>query len=67
MRQPSGLRATALVALCAVELVSLATIIVAAATAPLVPDTAEPEPLAGPDRDRQPQALTGTGAHRLAQ
>ena len=51
MRQPSGLRATALVALCAVELVSLATIIVAAATAPLVPDTAEPEPLAGPDRE----------------
>jgi hypothetical protein len=65
MRRSSGLRTTALIAFCAVELVSLATIIAAAATAPLVPDDADQDPVDGPDHSRHPRPLATP--HRLAQ
>ncbi len=66
MRQRSGLGTIALIAFCAVELASLATIIAAAATAPLVPDdAAEPDPVDEPARSRHPRPLATP--HRLAQ
>lgn len=69
MRQRSGFGATALVALCAIELVSLATIFLAAARAPLVPDASEPDPVDRPERKRHRRASNSQVAslQRIAQ
>ena len=69
MRQRSGFGATALVALCAVELVSLATIFWPPPRAPLVPDTAEPDPVDRPERKRHRRASNSQVAslQRIAQ
>lgn len=69
MLQRSGFGSVALVVLGTVELLSLATIIAAAVTAPLVPDDFESDPVAQPERSRhgRPSNAQVASLQRLAQ